>query len=249
MRGLKRIVVNSVVVYCCLALLTISAGYAQGITLKEWAVPNFGVFKVPQDLNLASIMDLLKSLETEHQSKVPQDKLEALGKDRKDFLNQIDFGIYQLTLEEGAAFYQSGVVLVKEKQPSSYTRQFLDGSTNITQKISIIKFHDMMVRELDKLIADLEKIANKESKVTLSIKMLERPPLQFTEVGGKLAAATSLRMLLKYGDFMYPFYGKIYFFTVDGCLAAMLMVTSDSERLYWEPKLDTVIKTLESKQP
>ena len=55
-----------------------------------------------------------------------------------------------------------------------------------------------------------------------------------------------VRVMVKFGDFLFPFSAQGCVFAVDGSLAAMVVLTADSDRLFWNPVIRDVFGSLQT---
>lgn len=233
---LRGFVPKAVLLIFGLFLLTATGYCAEGAEpAKDWSVPMFGVFKVPQEFQAAEVKGL-KELVQQQKDNVRL-KLDVSAKG--DAFDRVDIAVYQLTMNDGQAYRQAWLLAVRDRQVTAQIGDLLTGP-NPEEKIRAILLQDSMIRSL-------EKISYIDPKTGIGFKVLELSPLEFTSPGGTPVLAGGIRALVKNGDFLFPFFAKGYVFAVDKHLAGLFCITYDSERQYWNEVMGSIVDSMELK--
>jgi hypothetical protein len=74
--------------------------------------------------------------------------------------------------------------------------------------------------------------------------MLELAPVEYLQINDKQAYGEAARVTATFYDLTFPYYIKGYVFNNNNSLATALLLTSDSERFYWESFFRNMIRTL-----
>lgn len=228
-------------VFCTLVLtlVTFGVGCTSGSdSEKEWQIPTFGVFRVPQEFMAAEFPNVKKILDSQkeklnNQAEIPiPDVKERLHPDR------FDITAYQLTLNDGQAYHLAWLVLVRDRVAlDPQAAQYFDTPLTIEQRVAAIMMQDSLSQNLDKMYYN-------DPKSGLGLKLLEFDPFDFGAISGKQFYAGGARFLFNYQDFLFPLYMRCWIVNASNHGAAVLLVTTDGERSFWTPVLNSILPTL-----
>jgi hypothetical protein len=113
---------------------------------------------------------------------------------------------------------------------------------NIEQRVAAIMMQDTLKKNLDNL-------QYQDPTTGVGLKVLEFDQFDLGNVSGKQAYAGGIRFLVNYQDFLFPFYLRCWVFNAGGYGAAVLLVTTDGERAFWTPVMNSMIPTLRPLPP
>lgn len=228
----KSLVIFSVV------FILLSGSAATQASEKDWLVPILGKLRVPQEFMAAEFPDLKQVLDAQ------KDKLDADGKlpipNAKEKLNpeRVDFAAYQLTMNDGQAYHLAWLVVVRDQEKlDKEMAVYFDKPLNIEQRVTAIMTQDELSRNLDKM--------QYSDPSGFGVKLLGFDPFDFNSISGKQAYAGGARILINYKEFLFPLYMRGWIFNTGGHAAVALLVTTDSERMYWTPVLNSALLTLQ----
>jgi hypothetical protein len=88
-----------------------------------------------------------------------------------------------------------------------------------------------------------------DSTTGIGLKVLDFDPFDFGNISGKQAYAGGARFLINHQDFLFPLYARCWLFNASGYGAAVLLFTTDSERNFWTPVLNSMMPTLRPLPP
>lgn len=219
-----------------------AGGIAAADGVKEWQVPTLGIFRVPQEFMAAEFPDLKKMIDSQKDKLGSQldSQAELPIPEAKEKLNpdRIEFSIYQLTMNDGQAYHLAWLVAMRDKQPlDEKTAVYFDKALNIEQRAAAIMMQDTLAQNLDQMQYN-------DPKTGFGIKVLEFDSFDFIRISGKQGYAGGLRFLMNYQDFVFPMYMRGYVFSAQRHAAAILLITTDSERTFWTPVLNSIIPSL-----
>lgn len=224
-------------IFICLMLLISGGSVSAATNEKDWQVPVLGVFRVPQEFMAAEFPDLKKMIDSQ------KGKLDAQAAlpipNAKDKLNpdRLDFAAYQLTMNDGQAYHLAWLVVLRDRvELDKETAVFFDKPLDIEQRVSAILAQDKLSQNLDKM--------QYNDPSGFGIKVLGFDEFDFGKIAGKQAYAGGVRFLFNYQDFLFPFYARGWIFNSSGHGAAVLLVCTDSERLFWTPVLNNALTTI-----
>jgi hypothetical protein len=219
-----------------LVLFSGSAGAQAGE--KDWQVPVLGKLRVPQDFIAVEFPDLKQVLDEQ------KARLEANGKlpipNAKEKLNpeRVDFAAYQLTMNDGQAYHLAWLVVIRDREPLDQNMAaYFDKPLNIEQRVAAIMTQDELSRNLDKM--------QYSDPSGFGVKVLGFDQFDFNNISGKQAYAGGARLLFNYKEFLFPVYMRGWIFNNGGHAAAALLVSTDSERAFWMPVLNSALLTLQ----
>lgn len=221
------------------AALTASLTFAAPLDgQKDWQIPSIGTFSVPQEFKAAEFPDLKKLIDQQKDKLDAQAKLPIPETDEKLRPEQFDFSVYQLTMNDGQAYHLAWLMVVRDRNVlDEKMAAYFDRSPSIEQKVASIMLQDNLGQNLDKMQYN-------DAKSGIGFKVLEFDPFDFFRVAGKQAYAGGLRFIVNYQDFLFPFYLKGYAFSVQNHAAAVILVTTDSERAFWLPVVNNIVLSL-----
>jgi hypothetical protein len=235
-----RILAKSLVLSACVLFLVASTGYCNADTggTKDWDVPMFGVFKVPQAFHAAEFKEL-KALTELQKAEIPADKVAALGPGNP--LDKVEFTVFQLTMNDGQVYRQAWLLVVKDKQPIAQVNEFFSFVSNPEERVKAILMQDSFSR-------DVAKLSYKDPKTGVGVKVLEIAPLEFVSIAGNPAAGGSVRIMAEYGDLLFPVYGQGYVFAVKGHLSGVLLIAGDGDSPFWRTAIGPIVQSLETRE-
>ena len=200
-----------------------------------WPVENVGTFYVPAAWQAEKI-DFNKMM-TEGPS--PEDILQAVpAVASRDKLNTLNFQVYQVTLNDGAAYHLAWLIFsVDTKKMTPEERKIFLQDITEEQKAHIRRLASDLNGD-----STLKSFTDPKSNTTF--RLVELSPVEFVKMNKKQAFAAGGRMMITADKLVFPLYGKGYLFDTRGRMACALLVTLDGERTFWEPVLHRVMLSL-----
>jgi hypothetical protein len=238
-RRIYAILVTTVIIL--LSLVNIGACEGLSGETRDWKVPVLGVLTVPQEMTTANLEDVLKQLMSQLEP-TQKDKGAGTNPNIKLYppatVNNLDFAIYQLTINDGQAYHQAWFFVGIEKKPSIGLPGLFGAKDSVERNKQTLLLQDKLTR-------DLEKLQFKDAKTGFAFKIIDTPDLKLIDLEESTAMQVTGRGLVSYGDFMLPFAAKAFLFSIDSKFSMVLIVTSDSERLFWESIANDMFTSLQ----
>ncbi|MBP2653491.1 MAG: hypothetical protein H6Q73_1060 [Firmicutes bacterium] len=228
-------------VFLVVVLFSVNIGYCEGYYAstqkRDWIVPNFGVFEVPDKFYAKDLSDFGKLLTD--QRKIITEGTDCI-KAQMPLAGDPDISIYQITINDRQVYHQAWVAIVKDKRPSASVDTFRSILDNIVNRTSLIEGHNALIRDIDKLRYNDENTG-------IGIKVLELLPVEFPIVNGTKAVGGSARVLVNIKGLVFPLYVKGYLFIAGECFAGVGLMTTDSDREFWNQVMSEMIGSLKLK--
>ncbi|MDF2500041.1 MAG: hypothetical protein K0Q77_755 [Anaerosporomusa subterranea] len=240
---MTRIWAKLILLTLVLSLLTNICFAASLSGEKNWQVPILGIFRAPQEFMAAEFPDVKKNIDSQ---KVKLDsKLELPMANAEDKLkpDRVDFTAYQLTMNDGQAYHLAWLVAVRDRVAlDPQTLAYFDNPLNIEQRVAAVMMQD-------KLHQNLDTMQYTDPTTGMGLKVLDFDQFDLGNISGKQAYAGGVRFLINYQDFLFPLYARCWIFNAGGYGTAVLLVTTDSERAFWTPVLNSMMSTLRPLPP
>ena len=220
-----------------LTLLLPCAMAAAAANDKDWQVPVLGVFRVPYEFMAAEFPDLKQMLESQKEMLDSQAEISIPHAREKLHPEQIDFAAYQLTMNDGQAYHLAWLLVLRDRSiMDSQDAMYFDQPLNIEQRVSMIMLQDTLRQNIDQM-------QYQDPMSGFGLKVLEFDQIALENKGPKHLYAAGVRLLVNYQKFLFPVYARGWVFSSDNRLAAVMLLCTDSERIFWTPMLNTVIAT------
>lgn len=211
---------------------------------RNWQIPFLGVFRVPAAFQIAEIPDLQTIVDAQTAglaavNKVPAAGLPLAGVKAKPQSVRMDIAAYQLTMNDGQSYRQAWLVAVRDRMAlEAEALYYFDRPLNVEQRVSAIMMQD-------KWNQHLEMLQYQDEKTGFGIRIVGFDQLDLGNISGKQAYAAGVRFLINYQEFMIPLYARGWIFNAGGNGGAVLLLTTDSERSFWTPILNSMMSTLQ----
>ena len=231
----KRLILTMV-----LLLLFSNVGLAASISgMKTWQVPIVGVFRAPQEFMASEFAELKKAIDSQKDKLDTQSVPIPEAKERLD-PNRVDYTAYQMTMNDRQAYHLAWLLVMRDRMPlDPQTIIYFEKPLTIEQRAAVIMAEDTLRQTLDKM-----QYTDPQSGA--GIRLLELDSFEFGQIGGKRGYAAGARFLINYKDFVFPIYTKCWLFNAGGYGAAALLITTDSERAFWTPVMNSVLATYQT---
>jgi hypothetical protein len=209
-----------------------------------WKVDKVGTFDVPAAWETADIWEVGKLLNTlsgakgDLKNEIIPANIPGVKTNPFVQLEEGNVRLFYVTMNDGKAYHTAALIFYKDDQPMGANEQKYFGN-----KVS--KEQRKEIESTIKLLHDgFAPALPNDSETNLGIRLLELTPVDYLKIGEKQGYAEGIRLVGNFHGIILPFYAKGYVFDTHGYLTAAVLVTSDSERGYWDPLFRKVIRSL-----
>lgn len=209
----------------------------------DWQVPILGVFRVPASFQATEVPDIQKIVDSQTVGLAAENNLPSTDlplADAKDKLKsaQMDIAAYQLTMNDGQSYHLAWLIAVRDRIAlDEATLCYFDRPLNIEQRAAAIMMQDKWNQNIDAM-------QYQDPRIGFGIKVVGLDQIDLGNISGKQAYAAGARFIVSYQEFILPIYIRCWIFNVGGNGGAMLLLTTDSERSFWTPILNSMMSTL-----
>ncbi|SMC35043.1 hypothetical protein [Sporomusa malonica] len=229
----------------CLILFTgISSTHASDQV--DWQVQKIGAFAVPEGWQTADLVQVLATImkEANATAKTPATPLPVPPVDPFALLKNINYQMYQVTMNDGKAYRTAFMAFYRDDKPLS-----LEGKLYFSKKLSNEQKQKMETK-IDSSVQLMKKqldLSYKQTNVGVTFLDVSRP--DYLQINNKQAYGLSARSVVSMYGITIPYYLKGYAFDADGFLSAAFLLTTDSERSYWDPLVRKIIQSFKPTKP
>jgi hypothetical protein len=209
-----------------------------------WKVDKIGTFNVPEAWESADIWEVGKLLNTlsgtkgDLKNEIIPANIPGVKTNPFVQLEEGNIRMFYVTMNSGKAYHTAAVIFYKDDQPlGTIEKEYFGNKVSKEQRAEIESTIKMFYDGFSQALPN-------DSQTQLGIRLMELTPVDYPKIGGKQGYAEGIRLVGNFYGIILPFYAKGYVFDNDGYLTAAVLVTSDSERSYWDPLFRKVIRTL-----
>lgn len=194
----------------------------------KWQIPLLGTVSVPAGFNATEISSL-------------NDK-NTIGVNNKlsgafsNLSKQTQGNFYYLTMDDGNAYHMAILAVMREVVPIASNPSSWYFYPNDNQR-------QMLQTEFNKFVEQPEFTVSPE----MSIKLLGLDTFELGKIGGKESISCGARFLLKQDKFFVPVYVNGWMFNAKNHGAAVVLITTDSDRQFWNPVMGNILNSLKVK--
>ncbi|QDR82595.1 hypothetical protein [Sporomusa termitida] len=225
----------------CLLLFTGSTT-AHAAKTVSWQIEKIGLYSIPENWQTTDLLFLFAKVITEAREKARANK-PAPAKpgppaDPLVLLNNINMQLYQITANDGKAYRTAVLLFYRDDKPmSARDKAYFTRELSAAERQSL----ESTITATTRLIAKELAAGYKQSKTGAAFFEVSRP--DYLTINDRPAYGLSARVLLSVYGINIPSYVKGYTFNDNGYIATAVLLTTDSERSYWEPQVRKMFRT------
>lgn len=230
----------------CLILFTGSSSTYASSDQVDWQVEKIGRFAVPAGWQTADLAQVIATImkETNAAAKTPAAPAPAPPPDPFALLKNINFQMYQVTMNDGKAYRTAFMAFYQDDKPLStegklYFSQKLSDEQKQKIQTTIDTSVELMKKQLD--------LSYKQTNVGVTFLDVSRP--DYLQINNKQAYGLGARSVISMYGITIPYYLKGYAFDADGFLSVAFLLTTDSERSYWDPLVRNILQSFKPLKP
>ncbi len=234
------------IVFIAIFVLIFTAGNGPCLAAQaDWNISFIGAFQRPEGMHVAEFKDVKKMLDHQVAPKMKGVKTEKLPEGQKDLdkvtgvMKEMDMAAYQLTIDDGDGYHQAYMLAMRLHQNLGEAEGFFQQEIPDQQKQQVA---DM----IGQVNGNLEKLAFYDPKSQFGARLLGLMPVQYLSVEGRQAYSVGARVMFQAEEFWFPLSARAYVFAVGNQMACVVMMTTDSERSFWDRIFQEMIPTLQS---
>ncbi len=230
-----------ITILTCLLLLTGSIT-AHAAKTAHWHIEKIGLYSIPEDWQTTDLVFAISKMITDARDKTnaakPAPAKPAAPVDPLVQLNKMNIQLYQITANDGKAYRTAVLLFHRDNKPMSasdkpyFTRE-MTAAERQQLETTITTATQKATKELF--------AAYNQSRVGISFFEISAP--DYLTINNQPAYGLSARMLMSMYGINMPYYVKGYTFNNNGYMTTAILMTTDSERSYWEPQVRKMIQS------
>ncbi|HWR44502.1 hypothetical protein [Sporomusa sp.] len=212
----------------------------------DWQVQKIGTFAVPEGWQTADMVQVLEMImkEANTTANKPATPLPVPPVDPFALLKSINYQMYQVTMNDGKAYHTAFLAFYRDDKPMNtgdkmYFSKKLSGEQQQELETKIDSFSQSLKKQL--------ALSYKQTNVGVTFLDVSRP--DYLQINDRQAYGLGARMVVSMYGITMPYYLKGYAFEADGFMSAAFLLTTDSERSYWDPMVRKIIRSFKPIKP
>lgn len=234
----SNVCILGILVLCLAAALACPSPASAEPGEKTWDIPAFGLYRIPAELTVAHLPDVMKLLEQQKEALAPavSDGIARLAPTGLPSGLPFTMGFYQLTHFDGRDYRQAYLLSLRLHEPVPEVTAHFRGLPDENKKA----FAQSVWRQVRDSLSGFSYM---EPATRTGGKILEISPEKiFATAAGHTAYAGGIRYLIQYQDFFAPFVVRGYAAADPaGAPHLLLMIVTDSERTFWQKMMDGIL--------
>ncbi|WP_425060180.1 hypothetical protein SCACP_08490 [Sporomusa carbonis] len=228
----------------CLLLLTgsISAHAANPV---NWQIEKIGAFSVPEGWQTADMLQVLSTIMKEANAKVkkPATPLPVPPADPFALLKNANFQMYQVTMNDGKAYRTAVMAFYRDDKPMNMRdKMYFSKKLSDEERQELETRINSFSQEIKKQLA----VSHQQNNAGVTFLEFTRP--DYLKVNDRQAYGLGARFVVSMYGLTLPYYVKWYAFDANGFMSAAFLLTTDSERSYWDPLVRKIIRSFEPRK-
>lgn len=230
-----------IITLTCLLLLTGSVT-AHAAKTVNWHIEKIGLYSIPENWQTTNLLFVFSKIITEAQEKASADKpappKPVPPADPLVLLDKLNLQLYQITANDGKTYRTAVLLFYRDDKPMSardkayFTRE-ITAAERQNLEATITATASVVTKELAK--------AYDQTRAGVPFLEVSRP--DYLTINDRPAYGLSARLLMSVYGINMPYYAKGYTFNDNGHLATAVLLTTDSERKYWEPQVRKMLRS------